>query len=83
MNIFGLFIFFLQTFAVPVFHQNELITRVSRSAKQIRRNPCAKYLRRKHHHGFGYGISISDNRKQFQTCMLMLAKKIREKKLQG
>ena len=48
MNILGLFILFLETFAVPVFHQNELITRVSRSANQIKRNPCAKYLWRNH-----------------------------------
>ena len=83
MNIFGLFILFLETFAVPVFHKNELITGVSRSANQIRRNPRAKYLRRNHHHRFGYGVSITDNRRKFQTCMLMLAKKLREKKLQG
>ena len=85
MNILGIFILFLQTFAVPVFNQNEVMTRISRSAHQIKRNPCAKYLRRNHHiNRFGgYGISVADNKSKYNLCMRMLVKKLRAKKLSG
>ena len=85
MNILGLFILFVQTFAVPVFDHNEVMTRISRSAHQIKRNPCAKYLRRNHHNNRfgGYGISVADNKNKYNLCMRMLVKKLRAKKLSG
>ena len=85
MNILGIFILFLQTFAVPVFNKNEVMTRISRSAHQIKRNPCAKYLRRNHHNNRfgGYGVSVADNKSKYNLCMRMLVKKLRAKKLSG
>ena len=51
------------------------IRRSEKSIRKIRRNPCAKYLRRD---PVKFAIHVKDNRSFYSRCMKRLIEKIRE-----
>lgn len=52
------------------------LRRSENSIRKIRRNPCAKYLRR---NSVKFAIHVKDNRSFYARCMKRLIEKIRER----